>query len=205
MSSPRVLIADDDLTSRAMLSAMLTHSGYDVIEAVDGAEALTILSAPGAPQLVVLDWLMPKMDGPEVLRQIRAVETSRPPFVIMLTTKVTKADIVAGLQAGANDYLTKPFDTDELRARLAVGRQLVDAQEALAAKVDELRHALEHIKTLRGVVPICAWCKKIRDDEGYWKQLESYVREHTEAEFSHGICPSCADNFSEQIKRAARD
>ena len=205
MAATRVLIADDDLTSRAMLAAMLTRSGYEVVEAVDGKEALAILSAPDAPALVVLDWLMPEMDGPEVLRALRAIDTPRPPFVIMLTTKVAKSDIVAGLQAGANDYLTKPFDADELRARIEVGRQLVEAQADLAAKVDELRHAIEHIKTLRGVVPICAWCKKIRDDEGYWKQLELYVREHTEAEFSHGICPSCADSFSDQIKRATRD
>ena len=204
MPAPRVLIADDDLTSRAMLAAMLAKSGYEIVEAMDGAEALAIMRLSDAPGLVVLDWLMPEMDGPEVLRNIRAIPTDRAPFVVMLTTKTSKADIVAGLQAGANDYLTKPFDADELRARLAVGQQLLEARDALAAKVTELRHALDQIKTLRGVVPICAWCKKIRDDEGYWKQLESYMREHTEAEFSHGICPTCADNFSDQIKRATR-
>lgn len=201
----RILVADDDVTSRGVLAAMLTRSGFEVVEAADGREAIAALLARDAPALVILDWLMPEFDGPEVLRQIRAIPTTRPPFVLMLTTKTTKEDVVAGLRAGANDYLTKPFDPAELRARVEVGRQLVEAQAALATKIEELRHALEHIKTLRGVVPICAWCKKIRDDEGYWKQLESYVREHTEAEFSHGICPSCAATFQEQIARATEE
>lgn len=199
MATPTVLVADDDVTSRSMLTAMLMKSGYNVVEAVDGAAALKILHGPDAPGLVVLDWLMPQVDGPEVLRQVRAVHTDRPPFIVMLTTKTSKDDIVAGLKAGANDYLTKPFDPGELCARIEVGRQLVDAQAALAIKVLELREALDHVKTLRGILPICAWCKKIRDDEGYWKQIESYVRDHTEAEFSHGICPTCAAKFETQI------
>ncbi len=202
MASNRVLIADDDITSRGMLGVMLSLNGYDVIEAADGAAALEIMQHPDAPRLVILDWLMPEMDGPEVIRQLRAIPTTRPPFIVMLTTMSSKADIVSGLKAGANDYLTKPFDPGELRARIEVGRQLVDAQETLAAKIEELREALDHIKTLRGVVPICAWCKKIRDDEGYWRQLEAYIRDHTEAEFSHGICPACATTFEAQIGRA---
>ncbi|MEI6243586.1 MAG: response regulator transcription factor [Acidobacteriota bacterium] len=205
MASNRVLIVDDDVTSRTMLRVMLSMSSYEVVEAADGAAAVEIMRHPDAPRLVILDWLMPKMDGPEVIRELRATPTTRPPYIVMLTTMSSKADIVAGLKAGANDYLTKPFDPGELRARIEVGRQLLDAQETLAAKIEELRHALDHIKTLRGVVPICAWCKKIRDDEGYWKQLESYIRDHTEAEFSHGICPTCAETFHSQIGRATEE
>ena len=201
MAPTKVLVADDDVTSRRMLVAMLTKSGYDVVEVVDGAAALRILLEPDPPRLVILDWLMPGMDGPEVLRQVRAVETTHPPYIVMLTTKTSKGDIVAGLKAGANDYLTKPFDPDELCARIEVGRQLVDTQAALADTISELRDALDHIKTLRGIVPICAWCKKIRDDDGFWNQLEAYVRDHTEAEFSHGICPDCAKGFGVEIGR----
>jgi response regulator RpfG family c-di-GMP phosphodiesterase len=109
----------------------------------------------------------------------------------MLTTKSEKTDIIAGLEAGANDYLAKPFDPGELHARVRTGWRMLALQNALAAKVDELREALAQIKTLRGIVPICASCKKIRDDQGYWSQVEVYVRDHTEAEFSHDICPEC--------------
>jgi phosphoserine phosphatase RsbU/P len=187
----RILIAEDDRTSRNLLSMVLTKCGHEVAETVDGAAAWEVLQRPDAPRLVVLDWMMPEMDGPEVVRRVRAVETDQPPYIIMLTAKGTKADIIAGLEAGANDYVAKPFDAGELRARVEVGCRLVETQTALAEKVEELRQALEHIKTLRGIVPICASCKKIRDDQGFWKQVEVYVRDHTEAEFSHGICPDC--------------
>jgi phosphoserine phosphatase RsbU/P len=194
----RILIAEDDSTSRAMLAAVLAKSGYDVCEAADGDEALESLQHDNAPRLAVLDWLMPGMDGIDVIRRIREIQTTNPPYLIMLTSMGSKADIIAGLEAGANDYLSKPFDPGELRARIEVGRRLVETQSALiesrlmlAEKVRELSQALEQIKTLRGIVPICANCKKIRDDAGYWQQVEVYVHTHTEAEFSHGICPEC--------------
>jgi len=170
---------------------VLRKAGHEVTETVDGAGAWEELQKPDAPRLAILDWMMPGMDGMEVVRRVRAVETDRPPYLIMLTTKGEKADIIAGLQAGANDYLAKPFDAGELRARVEVGRRLVEAQGALAEKIGELRRALAEIKTLRGIVPICAGCKKIRDDSGFWQQVEVYVRDHSEAEFSHGLCPDC--------------
>jgi len=188
----KILIAEDDFTSRTVLVSVLKKNGYEVIETVNGAAAWDTLQQPDSPRMVILDWMMPEMDGPEVVRRARAQQQpNRPPYIIMLTTKGEKADIIAGLDAGANDYLTKPFDPGELRARLEVGRRLVEMQDTLAAKVEELLQALEQIKTLRGIVPICANCKKVRDDQGYWSQVEVYVHNHTEAEFSHGICPEC--------------
>ncbi|MCX5819363.1 MAG: response regulator transcription factor [Deltaproteobacteria bacterium] len=187
----RILIAEDDFTSRTVLTAVLKKQGHEVMAMVNGTEAWQALQQPDSPKLAILDWMMPEIDGPEVIRRVRALQTDRPPYIIMLTTKGDKADIIAGLEAGANDYLAKPFDPGELRARIEVGRRLVEMQDALAAKVEELRQAFDQIKTLRGIVPICANCKKIRDDQGYWNQVEVYVRDHTEAEFSHGICPEC--------------
>jgi DNA-binding response OmpR family regulator len=194
----RILIAEDDCTSRAMLSAILKKNGYEVIETINGTEALSALQLPDAPRLAIIDRLMPEVDGLEVIRRLRSEVPTLPHYLIMLTSMGAKGDIIAGLDAGANDYLTKPFDPGELRARIEVGRRLVETQEALiesraliAAKVQELRLALEQIKTLRGIVPICANCKKIRNDLGYWQQVEVYVRDHTEAEFSHAICPEC--------------
>jgi phosphoserine phosphatase RsbU/P len=202
----RILIAEDDSTSRAMLSAILLKNGYEVIETINGAEALSALQQPDAPRLAIIDRLMPEMDGLELICRIRAQQTTYAPYLLMLTSMGAKGDIITGLDAGANDYLTKPFDPGELRARIEVGRRLVETQGALiesqamlAAKVQELELALEQIKTLRGIVPICANCKKIRNDSGYWQQVEIYVRDHTEAEFTHGICPECIQKLYPEL------
>ena len=191
----RILIAEDDLTSRTVLVGVLKKCGHDAVAAPDGAEAWEVMQHSDAPKLAILDWLMPGMDGIEVVRRVRATPTPQPPYIIMLTAKDGKTDVIAGLDAGANDYLAKPFDAGELRARVEVGRRMVELQAQLAESVSELQTALEHVKTLRGIVPICAHCKKIRDDQGYWSQVEVYVRDHSEAEFSHGICPECIKRF----------
>ena len=187
----RILIAEDDFTSRTVLAGVLKKEGHEVTATVNGAEAWQALQKPDAPLLAILDWMMPEMNGPEVVRRVRSLPTNRPPHLIILTSKSDKDDIIAGLEAGANDYLAKPFHVGELRARIEVGRRMVEMQAALADKIEELREALDQIKTLRGIVPICAGCKQIRDDRGYWNQVEVYVRDHTEAQFSHGICPDC--------------
>ena len=183
----RVLVAEDDFTSRKILETVLAKWGYDVAAACDGDEAWQALRQPEAPELAVLDWMMPGMDGVEVCRKVRAVETAKPPYIIILTTRGERNDVVEGLGAGANDYVTKPFDSDELHARIEVGRRVVELQSALADRVRQLQEALEKVKTLRGLVPICCQCKKVRDDQGYWTQVEVYVSEHSEAEFSHSL------------------
>ena len=187
----KILIAEDDITSRSLLKVLLTKRGHQVVATENGAEALQVMQQPDAPPLAILDWLMPEMDGIDVCRRVRALETDRPPYIIMLTTKGEKTDIVAGLEAGADDYLPKPYDSGELHARIDVGRRLIDMQTILVGKIEELREALDHIKTLQGILPICSFCKKIRDDQGYWSQVEGYISKHTDAQFSHGICPEC--------------
>jgi phosphoserine phosphatase RsbU/P len=187
----RILISEDDLTSRTLLTGVLKKCGYEVVETETGTAAWNALQQFDAPRLAILDWMLPLMDGLEVVRRVRSLATEWQPYIIMLTTRGDKGDIIHGLEAGANDYLAKPFDAGELRARVEVGCRMITMQDALACKIEELRQALDQIKTLRGILPICASCKKIRDDQGYWNQVEVYVREHTEAEFSHGICPEC--------------
>lgn len=140
----RILIADDDITSRTVLAGVLRNEGHEVKTVVDGAEALRVLLTPGSPDLVILDWMMPEMDGPEVVRRVRAIETERPPYILMVTARGEKADIIAGLDAGANDYLAKPFDPGELRARIAVGRRLIEMQAALNASCEALAHYACH-------------------------------------------------------------
>jgi DNA-binding response OmpR family regulator len=193
----KILIAEDDITSRTILENVLIKWGYEVIVTKDGDEAWSKLQEPDAAQLLVLDWMMPRMDGLEVCRKVRQRETpgTNPIYIILLTGRNTKEDIVAGLQAGANDYITKPFDKDELKARIAVGRRVVELQSELAHKVTELKNALEHIKTLQGILPICSYCKKIRDDRNYWQQVETYIAQFTDARFSHSICPDCFEKY----------
>lgn len=187
----RILVAEDDLTSRNMLTAVLQKAGYEVEAANDGLEAWQRLQQPDAPHLVVLDWLMPEMSGLEVVQHVRARPTDMPPYILMLTTRIKTADVVTALDAGANDYLLKPFVLGELRARVAVGRRMVEMQETLNGKIEELSGALSEIRTLRGFLPICANCKKIRDDQGYWNEVEVYVQTRTDAQFTHGFCPDC--------------
>ena len=147
--------------------------------------------ATDPPRLAVLDWLMDEMDGVEVCRRVRERPELRSVYLILLTSRGDKAHLLEGLQAGANDYVTKPFDRDELLARVRVGAQMLGLQAELAARVHELEDALTRLKQLQGLLPICSYCKSIRDDHNYWHKLETYVKSHSEAEFSHGICPSC--------------
>jgi CheY-like chemotaxis protein len=187
----RVLIAEDDPVSRRLLEATLSRWGYDVVMAADGDEAWRVLDTATPPPLAVLDWMMPGMDGVEICRRLRRRPSTTPPYVILLTAKGQREDVVAGLEAGADDYVTKPFDRSELRARLAVGARMVGLQQRLADRLRELEAALARVTRLQGLLPICAYCKKIRNDRNYWQKVESYVTEHSGARFTHGICPDC--------------
>jgi phosphoserine phosphatase RsbU/P len=187
----RILIADDDDVSRLQLEALLTRHGHDVIAVSDGTEAWKAMQGDDPPRLVVLDWLMDEMDGVDVCRRVREIPSLRGVYLILLTSRRDQAHVLAGLQAGANDYVTKPFDRDELLARVRVGDQMVSLHAELAARVHELEDALVRVNQLQGLLPICSYCKSIRDDKNYWHQVETYVRSHSEAEFSHGICPNC--------------
>jgi phosphoserine phosphatase RsbU/P len=196
----KILIAEDDPTSRMILRSVLNKCGHDVVAAPDGEAALDILCGADAPRLAIVDWMMPKMDGLELVRRVRHMPGSADgersdgqgrPYMIMLTARDHKDDLIAGLDAGADDYLTKPFDPGELRARVAVGQRMVALEDGLSRKVRELSQAVEEVRTLRGILPICSFCKKIRDDQGYWSQVEAYVTRHSGAQFSHSICPEC--------------
>jgi len=193
----RILIAEDEAVSRRLLQQTLQRWGYEVVVASDGIEAWQCLSAADAPQLAIVDWVMPGIDGVELCQRVRALDAQVPTYVMLLTSRSTREDIVAGLQAGADDYVVKPFDESELRARLQVGVRVVQLQVSLADRVRDLEDALSRVKQLQGLLPICSYCKKIRDDRNYWQQVEQYVTERTEARFTHGICPTC---FERHVK-----
>jgi phosphoserine phosphatase RsbU/P len=138
----RILIAEDDFTSRIMLAAILQKVGHDVIHVDNGAEAYQVLQKPDAPCLAILDWMMPKMDGLEVVCRIRARDLQQQPYMILLTARGAKSDIIAGLNAGADDYIAKPYDSQELHARINVGRRMINLQNELRNR-DKLQGVLE--------------------------------------------------------------
>jgi two-component system cell cycle response regulator len=128
----KVLIAEDGATSRLLLERELTFWGYEVIEAKDGTEAWEILQSKDAPRLAILDWMMPGLDGVDICELVRERTTEQPPYIVLLTALGDTQDLVTGLRAGADDFLNKPFNSDELRARLEVGRRFVELYERLA-------------------------------------------------------------------------
>jgi DNA-binding response OmpR family regulator len=141
--------------------------------------------------VLILDRMMPGIDGVDLCRRARVLPSFPPLYIVMVTSASETSDVTAGLDAGADDYVTKPFNAAELKARAQVGMRMVALQESMARRLAELEQALANVKQLRGLLPMCSYCKKIRVDDKYWQQLEGYLSEHSDAEFSHGICPEC--------------
>lgn len=194
----RALIADDDRAAAMIVGRGLTAWGFDVGVAHDGNTAWELLR-DHAPSLAVIDWEMPGLDGPELCRRIRSTPALAHLYVILLTARSSRSDVVSGLEAGADDYLVKPVDPHELRARVNVGARVVALQERLAEKVNELETSLARVKQLGGLLPICCYCKRIRNDHNYWERVEVFVTEHSNAKFTHGICPSCFETAKAEL------
>jgi sigma-B regulation protein RsbU (phosphoserine phosphatase) len=200
-----VLIAEDDRVTGEILARTVERWNYTTTLVTDGAEAWNRLSGASEATLAILDWMMPGMDGPDVCRRVRREQPLANMYLLLVTARESRRDVVAGLDAGADDYIIKPFDPDELRARVAVGARVLGLQQKLAERVDELQTALSNVKQLRGLLPICSYCKRIRGDDQYWQQVEGYVAQHSDAQFSHGICPSCYDKVSAELDELSRD
>jgi phosphoserine phosphatase RsbU/P len=196
----RALIADDDRIATEILSNALQRMNIAVDIANDGGMAWDRLTAGDAPSLAIIDWMMPTVDGPELCRRIRQDAALAHMYVVLLTGRDDRKDVVAGLDAGADDYIVKPFDPDELRARVQVGIRVLTLQERLADRVAELQDALTRVKRLQGLLPICSYCKRIRGDDQYWQQVDSYIVEHSDAQFTHGICPPCSQKLMAEIE-----
>jgi DNA-binding response OmpR family regulator len=199
-----VLIAEDDRATGQILARTLQRWNFETTVVVDGAQAWQHLREVTGPTLAILDWMMPELDGPDVCRKVRAELADSNMYLLLVTAREGRGDVIAGLDAGADDYIIKPFDPDELRARVAVGVRVLTLQQKLAERVDELQTALSNVKQLRGLLPICSYCKRIRGDDQYWQQVEGYIAEHSDAQFSHGICPSCFETISAELDAVAR-
>ncbi|WP_022668949.1 response regulator [Desulfospira joergensenii] len=164
-----VLAVDDNPQNLQFLGRLLSDNGYEVGLAQSGRRALVFVEK-NEPDLILLDIMMPDMDGYEVCQTLKGNTAFRHIPVIFLTAKTDTQNLVRGFEAGGVDYVTKPFNSAELLARIKTHVEL---------------------KILRGLLPICSNCKKIRDDQGFWNQVDAYVEAHSQAVFTHGICPDC--------------
>ena len=198
----KILVAEDDVVTRKMLVVTLERLGWEVIQAEDGNAAWQLfetLKGKDAPELAVLDWMMPGVEGIEICRRLRTTPGFELVYVILVTSRGGKEDLSYGLAAGANDYITKPFDPVELQARVRVGERMVRLQRSLAARIAEVEAALAHVQRLQGLLPICSYCKKIRNEANYWEQVESYLGAHSDLDFTHSICPQCTEKMMKEI------
>jgi DNA-binding response OmpR family regulator len=186
-----MLIAEDEKIPRMTLEHTIRGWGHEVISVEDGNAAWEVLRSEDSPALAILDWIMPGPEGPELCRRVRALQRSVPPYLILLTARDATDDIVAGLDSGADDYITKPFERAELQSRIKVGERVLGLQQGLADRVRQLEESLAQVKRLQGLLPICSWCKKVRKDGHYWQTVECYIAEHADVRFTHGICPPC--------------
>jgi DNA-binding response OmpR family regulator len=172
-----ILAVEDDILARKIICRSLRRLGHEVIEAADGEEAWTLLQADGI-RVVVCDWMMPRLDGLELCRRIRARMGAEYVYFILLTGNSASDDNQrAAAEAGVDDFLTKPLDPQEMWMRLRVAERI-------------LRYATQ-VSQLETFLPICSYCKKIRDDKNYWQQIESYINKRTGTDFSHSVCPDC--------------
>jgi DNA-binding response OmpR family regulator len=201
----RVLIAEDDRLSRRLLQANLERAGHEVIETGDGVEAWQVLESESAPRLAVLDWMMPHMDGLEVCRRVRGTDRPGYVYIILLTARSRPEDLVSAFEAGADDYVIKPFDARELRWRVEVGARMLELQTDLERKITELSAAANHVERLQELLPVCMHCKKIRDDDATWHRIESYVEQVTGAEITHGLCEECRGVHYPRVQQRIED
>lgn len=176
MKRPLILVVDDTARDLELLARILERQGYSVAVAGGGAQALDLVGRE-CPDLILLDVLMPGLDGIAVCRRLKSDPATAGIPVIFLTGQSESGEILAGFEAGAVDYVTKPFRVPELLARVRVHM--------------DLRRAQLEISTLRGILPTCAHCKRIRDEKGTWHRIETFISQHSEAQFSHGCCPQC--------------
>jgi sigma-B regulation protein RsbU (phosphoserine phosphatase) len=185
-----VLVIEDDAVSRGILLAQMKKLGHTVSEAENGAQGWSLYNDGDYP-LVITDWMMPDMDGLELCRRIRAANRAKYTYVIILTGRDRRGGVFEGMNAGADDFVTKPCDAVEMSLRVRVAERIVSLQQ--------------EVEQLEGLLPICPTCKRIQGTDGVWEIMESYVTKRTDAQFSHGVCPSCYETIMKpQIENLKR-
>jgi len=178
-----IMVVDDNHDSLKLLTDILSEQGFQVRQALNGQLALAAVKQQ-SPDLFILDIRMPEMDGFELCRQLKKDIVTRDVPVIFISGLDNPNDKVKAFNIGGQDYITKPFEDTEVLAR-------VKTHIALRKKEIELKRALDEVQQLKGILPICCQCKQIRDDKGYWQQVEQYISEHSDVQFTHSFCPNC--------------
>jgi DNA-binding response OmpR family regulator len=199
----RILLADDDVPTLHVLERIVRRAGHEPLPAADGAEAWAIFQREPV-ECVVTDWGMPFLSGVDLCREIRGAPDRSWAYVVLLTGRTEKADVLAGIAAGVDDFVTKPFDTDVLRAKIHAAGRVLELERKLRGRVADLEAALAEVKTLRGLIPICMYCKKVRDAAEAWQAVEQYVAHHSDAVFSHGVCPTCYTDVVDPMLQSVR-
>lgn len=192
---PRILLVDDDPVNIKLLMKSLQGS-YDIYTATNGCDAISQVKNT-SPDVIILDVMMPDLSGFDVCKVIKSEEAYADIPILFLTAKDSIEAEIVGLELGGIDYLKKPVNLDLLKLRVRNHIELKKRNDLVREQRDQLEVALSRIRQLEGIIPICSYCKKIRDDQNCWHQLETYISNHSEALFSHGMCPQCAE---EQMK-----
>ena len=188
---PHLLVAEDHTATRFMMSSLLERHGYHVLAVPDGYAAQGALAMPDGPTIALLDWGLPRQTGLEVCRAVREKAKGRFIYIIIVTARDTVQDLAEAFEAGADDFIRKPCDPVEILSRLRSARRIVDLEHRLSGRITECEEALDNVRQLKRLLPICMYCKKVRDDSQYWQDIEQYIHRQTGTDFSHGICPDC--------------
>ncbi len=190
-ASESVLLAEDHRPTREALRTLLEQKGYEVTAVSNGSDAIEVLVRPDGPSIGVIDWMMPGASGLDVCRAVRAAVPMRYVYLIMVTARDGEEDVAQALAVGADDFIRKPCGPAELIARVRSGQRTIGFERNLAARVAELEELVERIRRLKRLLPICMYCKKVRNDSDYWQEIEAYIHHETGTDFSRGICPDC--------------
>lgn len=190
-----ILVVEDHPNILLATATLLRSVGFFVLEARSGGACLGVVRESD-PDLILLNVQLPDISGCEISRQIRSDKRIRQPYVILLSgSSITAEKHAESLESGADSCLFRPISNRELLARIQAIVRIIWTERDRDFLIENLEKALAAIKTLNGIVPICASCKKIRDDQGYWEEVEAYVEKHSTAEFTHGLCPNCTDKL----------